>query len=100
MSGGAESQMVELIVQVTLVILILAALVFVFQAVRQKRAGQLSASSFSMLLLVVIIGWLMTEVVSDATGAALGELGRITHFAVMILFAATLTLQFRRSSTA
>ena len=91
--------MVELIVQVTLAILVLAALVFVFQAIRQKRAGQLSASSFSMLLLVVIIGWLATEVVSDATGATLGELGRITHFAVMILFATTITLQLRRSST-
>lgn len=90
--------MVELIVQVTLVILTLAALIFVFQVIRQKKAGELSASSFSTLLMVVIIGWMTTEVVSDATGQTLGEFGRITHFAVMILFAATITLQLRRSS--
>ena len=84
--------------QVTLVILTLAALVFVVQVVRQKMAGQLSASSFSTLLMVVIIGWMVTEVVSDATGQTFGQFGRITHFAVMILFATTITLQLRRSS--
>jgi uncharacterized membrane protein YwaF len=78
--------------------LTLAALVFMFQVVRQRRAGQLSASSFSTVLLVVMIGWMATEVVSDAAGVALGELGRVTHFAVMVLFAATITLQLRRSS--
>ena len=88
----------DLIAQVTLVILTLAALVFVFQVVRQKKAGQLSASSFSAFLMIVLIGWMVTEVVSDAAGQTLGEFGRITHFAVMILFAATMTLQLRRSS--
>jgi uncharacterized membrane protein YwaF len=83
---------------VTLAFLTLAALVFVFQVVRQKRAGQLSASSFSTVLLLVLIGWMTTEVVSDATGELLGEVGRIAHFAVMVLFAATITFQLRRSS--
>lgn len=90
--------MPELITELTLTLLILAALVFVFQLVRQRRAGQLSAWSFSTVLLVMLIGWMVTEVVKDATGAVLGQLGRVTHFAVMILFAATVTLQLRRSS--
>lgn len=90
--------MAQLITQLTLTMLTLAALVFMFQVVRQRRAGQLSASSFSTVLLVVMIGWMATEVVSDAAGVALGELGRVTHFAVMVLFAATITLQLRRSS--
>ena len=90
--------MPELVTDLTLIILILAASVFVFQVVRQRRAGQLSAWSFSTVLLIVLIGWMVTEVVSDATGAILGEVGRVTHFAVMILFAATITLQLKRSS--
>lgn len=90
--------MAQLITEATLAILTLAALLFVFQVVRQKRAGQLSASSFSTILLVVLIGWITTEVVGDLAGEILGDAGRIIHFAVMVLFAATITLQLSRSS--
>jgi len=89
--------LVELITQATLVILTLAASVFVVQVFRQKTAGLLSATSFSGVLMVVIIGWMTTEVVSDATGETFGQLGRMAHFAVMILFAAAITLQLKRS---
>ncbi len=63
-----------------------------------RDSGQLSAWSFSTVLHVMPIGWMVTEVVKEATGAALGQLGRVTHFAVMILFSGTMTLQLRRSS--
>ncbi len=89
--------MTQFITQLTLGMLTLAALVFALQVVRQKRAGQLSAWSFSTFLLVVLVGWMATEVVSDAAGVARGELIRVTHFAVMVLVAATMTLQLRRS---
>ncbi len=89
--------MAQPITQLTLIILTLAALVFVSQVARQKRAGQQAAWSFSTFLLVVLIGWMATEVVSDAAGVAQGELIRVTHFAVMMLVAATITLQLRRS---
>lgn len=98
MCGGVHESVAQVIVEVTLAVLILAALVFVFQVVRQKRAGLLSASSFSTLLVLVLIGWIATEVVTDIAGEILGDFGRVTHFAVMMLFAIAVTLQFRRSS--
>lgn len=97
MCGGGIELLTDLIVQATLGILTVAAFVFVFQVVKQKRAGQLSASSFSTILLLVLIGWMVTEVVEDVTGQVLGQFGRIAHFAVMVLFAGTITLQLRRS---
>jgi len=89
--------MSELLSQVTLVILSVAALVFVVQLMRQSKAKQLSASSFSTVLLAVLVGWMVTEVVSDATGQQLGQLGEWAHFAIMVLFAATVTFQLKRS---
>ncbi len=83
--------------ELTWAILMLAALIFVYQVVRQKREGQLTASSFSTVFLIVLIGWITTEAVSDVTGDFLGQVGRITHFSVMILVAVTVTLQLRRS---
>ncbi len=90
--------MVQLLSEVTLAILTLAAVLFAFQLVRQKRIGQPSTSSFSTVLLIMLVGWIATEVLSDVTGEILGEIGRIAHFVVMALFAATMTLQLRRSS--
>lgn len=90
--------MAEILSEMTLGILVLAAVIFVIQLVRQSRAGQPSTSSFSAVLLVMIIGWIATEVVRDVSGETFGQTGRIAHFAVMVLFAATITLQFRRSS--
>ena len=90
--------MSELITELTLALLILAALILVFQVIRQWRAGELSAWGFSTVLLVMLIGWMVTEVVKDATGAGIGQFGQATHFVVMILFAVIMTLQLRRSS--
>lgn len=90
--------MVQLISEVTFGILVLAAIVFVVQLVRQSKVGQRSTSSFSTLLLAMIVGWIATEVVGDVSAELLGEIGRVAHFLVMALFAATVTLQFRRSS--
>jgi len=90
---------VELIAELTLVILLSAALVFLFQLLIQKKARHPSASSFSTVLLLMLIGWIATEVTSDLAGQILGEIGRIAHFLVMIMFAATITYQLRRSST-
>lgn len=86
-----------LIAQATVVIFALAALVFAFQAIRQRRARELSPSSFPTLLLLMIVGWIATEGVTDASGTSLGAAGEWAHLAVMILFAATLTLQLKRS---
>ena len=90
--------MLKLVTDLTLTILILAVLVFVFQVVRQRIAGQLSAWSFSTVFLVMLIGWMLTEVVREASGASVGQTGEVGHFLIMILFAAVMTLQLRRSS--
>ena len=89
--------MSQVIIEVTLVSLVWAAMVFVFQLLRQRRAGQLSTSSFSTVLLAMIVGWISTEVVGDVSGQIHGQVGRLAHFVVMVLFAATITFQFRRS---
>jgi len=91
-------KMSQLIAQATLVLFTLAALVFVFQAIRQRRARELSPSSFPTLLLLMIVGWIATEGITDASGTSLGEAGEWAHLAVMILFAASITLQLKRSS--
>ncbi len=90
--------MADLTVELTVVLLALAALIFLFQAVQQKRLGQLTAFSFSTLLLVVLVSWMVTEDVRDALGQTLELAGRLAHFAVMVLFATTLTIQLKRSS--
>lgn len=90
--------MPQLISEITFGILVLAAIIFVFQLFRQRSVGQRSSSSFSTLLLVMIVGWIATEVAGDVSAELLGEVGRIAHFIVMALFAATITLQYRRSS--
>jgi uncharacterized protein (DUF983 family) len=87
----------EILIQLTLILLILAALIFSFQAIRQKRAGQLSPGSFSSVLLIAIVGWIATEVMVDATGMNKPEWLSVTHFGVMILVAAVMTLQLKRS---
>lgn len=96
MSGDDNETMPQLIVQTTLVLLTSAALVFAFQTIHQRRK-EVTASSFPTVLLLVIIGWITTEVISDAMGASLGEAGKWTHLAVMTLFAAAVTLQLKRS---
>jgi formate hydrogenlyase subunit 3/multisubunit Na+/H+ antiporter MnhD subunit len=87
----------EFIVQSTLVLLVLAVLVFGFQAVRQRRSEGIFGSSFPTILLVVIVGWITTEVVSDTFGTSLGIVGEWAHLAVMFLFAACITIQLRHA---
>lgn len=89
--------MSEFIVQATLVLLVLAVLVFGFQAVRQKRSKAIFGSSFPTILLVVIVGWITTEIVGDAFGTSLGMVGELAHLTVMALFAACITLQLRQA---
>ena len=89
--------MPELIAQTTFVLLVLAALIFAFQAVRQKKAGGVFGSAFPTILLIVIVGWITTEVVSDTFGTSLGILGEWAHLAVMFIFAGCLTLQLRQA---
>jgi membrane associated rhomboid family serine protease len=86
----------QLIVQTTLVLLVLAALVFAFQAFRQKSEG-ISSSIFPTVLLIVIVGWITTEVISDAFGTSLGIVGEWAHLGVMFIFAACMTLQLRQA---
>ena len=87
----------QLIAQATLLLLTVAALIFVLQTVRQTRTGELSASSFPTVLLVVIVGWIATEVVSDVFGNTLREAGDWGHLGVMFTFATTMTVQLMRS---
>lgn len=95
--GAIISPMTEIITQLTLILLVLAAFIFVLQLVRQNRAGQPSAWSFSSFFLIILIGWMSTEVVSDSIGMNRPDWLRVTHFGVMVLVAATMTLQLRRS---
>lgn len=87
----------EFIVQATLVLLVLAVLIFGIQAVRQRRSEGIFGSSFPTILLVVIVGWITTEIVGDAIGTSLGMVGEWAHLTVMFLFAACITLQLRRA---
>jgi hypothetical protein len=87
----------ELIVQTTLVLLVLAALVFAIQAFRQKKAADVFGTSFPTILLTVIVGWITTEVVSDTFGTSLGIVGEWAHLIVMFIFAGSVTLQLRRA---
>lgn len=86
-----------ILTQLTLTFLVLAALIFGFQAIRQKKQGQLSPWSFSSFFLIGLVGWIATEVAVDAIGAARPYWLQITHFAVMILVAVVMTLQLKRS---
>ena len=76
--------------------MVLAALVFAFQALRQKSEG-IYGSAFPTILLIVIVGWISTEVISDAFGTSLGIVGEWAHLAVMAIFAACMTLQLRQA---
>ena len=87
----------QLIVQTTFVLLMLAALVFAFQAVRQEKSEGVFGSAFPTILLIVIVGWITTEVISDTFGTSLGLLGEWAHLAVMFIFAACITLQLRQA---
>jgi len=87
----------QLIAQATLVLLVLAALVFAFQAFRQRKSVGISGSLFPTILLIVIVGWISTEVISDAFGTSLGILEEWAHLVVMVIFAACMTLQLRQA---
>jgi hypothetical protein len=87
----------QLIVQSTLALLVLAALIFVFQIHRQAKSEGILGSVFPTILLIVIVGWIITEVISDAIGASLGIVGEWAHLIVMFIFAAALTLQLRQA---
>ncbi len=89
--------MPQLVAQITFVLLVLAALVFAFQAMRQKRAGGVFGSAFPTILLIVIVGWITTEVVSDTFGTSLGIVGEWAHLTVMFIFAGCITLQLRQA---
>lgn len=86
----------QLIVVATLWLLVLAALVFAVQFILQLKRG-LSGAGFPTVLLLVIIGWIVTEVARDAFEISLGELGRWGHLSVMFLFAAAVTLELMRA---
>jgi hypothetical protein len=88
--------MQQAIVVATLWLLGLAALVFAFQTVLQLKRGS-SGAGFPTILLIVIVGWITTEVVSDAFGTSLGDVGRWAHLSVMILFAGAVTFQLKRA---
>jgi len=87
----------QLIVQTTLALLVLAALIFVFQIHRQAKTEGILGSVFPTILLIVIVGWIITEVISDAIGASLGIVGEWAHLIVMFIFAAALTLQLKHA---
>lgn len=88
--------MQQVIVVVTLWLLVLAALVFAFQTFLQLKRGS-SGASFPTILLLVIVGWIATEVLRDALGTSLGDIGRWGHLSVMFLFAVAVTLELRRA---
>ena len=88
--------MQQVIVLATLGLLVLAALVFAFQTFLQLKGGS-SGAAFPIVLLIVIVGWIATEVVGDAFGTSLGDVGRWAHLSVMFLFAAAVTLELRRA---
>jgi hypothetical protein len=88
--------MQQVIVLATLLLLVLAALVFAFQTFLQVKRGS-SGAGFPTVLLLVIVGWIATEVVSDAFGTSLGDVGRWAHLSVMILFAGAVTFQLKRA---
>ena len=88
--------MQQVIVVATLWPLLLAALVFAFQTFLQMKRWS-SRAGFPTILLLVIVGWIATEVVSDAFGTSLGDIGRWGHLSVMFLFAAAVTLELRRA---
>lgn len=89
----------QVIILATLGLLILAAVVFAFQTFLQLKRGS-SDAGFPIVLLIVIIGWIATEVVGDALGTSLGDLGRWAHLSVMFVFAAAVTLELRRARSA
>lgn len=89
--------MTQLIVQTTLVLLVLAALIFTFQAARQKKAEGVQGTAFPTILVIVLVGWITTEVIGDAYGTSLGIAGEWAHLAVMFIFAVCMTLQLRQA---
>lgn len=88
--------MQQVIVVATLWVLVLAALVFAIQIVFQLKKWS-SGAGFPTVLLLVIVGWIVTEVVSDAFGTSLGDIGRWGHLSVMFLFAVAMTLELIRA---
>ncbi len=73
-----------------------AAAVFVLQIVRLKRAGHEMTQSFPTYLLVMIVGWLGTEIVADY-GKAYAQAGQLAHLFVMGAFAVIITIHLRSS---
>ena len=87
----------QLIAQTTLVLLVMAAVVFASQAVRQRKSEGSFVLLFPTILLIVIVGWISTEVIYDALGTSLGIVEECAHLAVMVIFAACMTLQLRQA---
>jgi hypothetical protein len=77
--------------------LVLAALIFAFQAVRQEKSEGVFGSVFPTILLIVLVGWITTEAISDTFGTSLGIVGEWAHLTVMFIFAACITLQLRQA---
>lgn len=68
--------MQEFLAQTSLVLLVTAAIIFAVQTVLQVRKKGHEDASFPTVLLFVIAGWILTDVVTDALGASLGDMGR------------------------
>lgn len=88
---------VDSLIAGTFLLLALAALIFVWQIARVRRAGRGVSPSFPSFLLAMIVGWAGTEIIADFGQAQLGRLGEIGHFLVMGAFAVVITIHLRRS---
>lgn len=80
-----------------LLFLALAAAIFLLQMMRLRQNGMAAASSFPAYLLLMIVGWAGTEILTDSAPASAGQIGKAGHLIVMGLFAFIITVHWRRA---
>ncbi len=88
--------LLDTVTTLTFLMLASAAAIFVWQIARLRRAGHEMTPSFPTYLLLMIVGWLGTEMVADY-GKSYAQVGQLAHFFVMGAFAVIITIHLRSS---
>lgn len=75
----------------------MAFVIFLAETIMQSKRREKITKSFSLLMMVFILGWSVTELFEETAGPELQATSEYVHLLVMVLFAAVITLRWRRA---
>lgn len=81
----------------TLVLLVTAAVTLLNFTVSQLKAGRKIKNDFTLLMSLLILGWLSTEILAVLRIGSTKQPVDAAHFAVLLTFAIMLTLRWKRA---